>query len=128
MLALLVASMVAAGSCANPSIISAKVQSATMHGTLRHYTIAIVVKNIGNLRQPGNLLQSLDVLQNDQRVGKIGLQPLAPGQSQKVTYGFDRSPDAGAGTTNLLFKLDFNGRSGNDTTCHGGKEAFSLTV
>jgi hypothetical protein len=128
MLALLLASVVATTSCANPSIMSARVASATMNGTLHHYTIAIVVKNIGDLRQPGNLLQSLDVLQDGQRVGKIGLQPLAPGQSQQVTYSFDRSPDAGVGTTVLLFKLDFNGSSGSTTSCHAGKEAFSLTV
>lgn len=128
MLALLLASMIASGSCANPSIMSARVQSVTANGTLQQYTIAVVVKNIGDVRQPGNLLQSLDVLQDDQRVGKVGLQPLAPNQSQKVTYEFDRSLDAGTGTTNLLFRLDFNGRSGSDTTCHGGKEAFSLSV
>jgi hypothetical protein len=128
MLALVVAAAINAAACANPSILSARVQPATMHGALQHITIAITVKNIGNVRQPSNLLQSLDVFQNDQRVGKIGLQPLGPHQSQTVSYSFDRSPDAGAGTTNLTFRLDFNGRSGSSVDCRKGRESLSMSV
>src|SRR5579864_939742 len=104
--------------CANPTIVSAVAQPVTANGNLNHYTIAITVRNIGNVRQPGNLLQSIDVLQDDQPVDRIGLQPLRPNQSQKVTYGFDRAADAGDGTTNLVFTIDLNGRSGNDVDCH----------
>jgi hypothetical protein len=128
MLALLAASIVAVVSCANPSIVSAHVRSVTPHDGLNHYTIAITVTNVGDLKQPGNLLQSLVVLQDGDKVGKIGLQPLAPKQSQTVTYGFDRSVDAGAGTTNFKFMLDFNGSSGNSTSCHAGAETFRLNV
>jgi hypothetical protein len=115
-------------SCANPSILSAGVQSATTDGALRHYTIAITVANQGNLRQPSNLLQSLVVNQDGQKVNQIGLRPLRPKQSQKVTYSFDRAADAGDGTTDLTFTLDFNGKSGNNVDCHAGNETFVLTV
>lgn len=128
MLALLVAAAVTSGSCANPSIVSASVQSVTQTAALNRHTIAIVVRNTGTLKQPGDLLQSIDVLQDDQKTGKIGLQPLGPGQSQKVTYSFDRSADAGAATTLLTLVLDMNGRSGNNVDCHAGNEMTTLTV
>ena len=119
---------VALTSCANPSILSAGVQSVTTNGALKHYTIAVTVQNRGNLRQPSNLLQSVVVLQDGQKASQIGLQPLRPKQSQKVTYSFDRAADAGDGTTDLTFTLDFNGRSGNDVDCHAGNETFDITV
>jgi len=128
MLALILAAALTGGSCANTSILSAGVQSATANGGLTHYTIAITVQNQSDIRQPGNLLQSLDVFQNRQRVDKIGLQPLGPKQSQKVTYSFDRAADAGVGTTHLTFTLDFNGGSGNNVDCHAGNQTFKITV
>ncbi len=115
-------------SCANPSILSAGVQSVTTDGALKHYAIAITVQNRGNLRQPSNLLQSVVVLQDGQKVNQIGLQPLRPKQSQKVTYRFDRAAEAGDGTTDLTFTLDFNGRSGNNVDCHAGNETFAISV
>jgi hypothetical protein len=128
MLQLIVATALSAASCANPSIVSARIQSVTTMGALQHYTISITVENVGNLRQPSNLLQSLDVFQNGDKVGKIGLQPLRPKQKQKVTYSFDRSVDAGTGTTHLAFKLNFNGRSGNNVDCHAGVKTLAINV
>src|SRR5580700_10554955 len=114
MLALILAAAVTGSACANPSIVSAGVQSVTADGGLNHYTIAISVENEGTVRQPGNLSQSLDVFQDATKVGQIGLLPLGPDQTQEVTYGFDRSAEAGVGTTHLRFTLDFNGGTGND--------------
>jgi hypothetical protein len=128
MLALILAAALTGGACANTSILSAGVQSATTNGALTHYTIGITVQNQSDIRQPGNLLQSLDVFQNRQKVDKIGLQPLGPKQSQKVTYSFDRAADAGAGTTHLTFTLDFNGGSGNNVDCRAGNQTFKITV
>jgi hypothetical protein len=128
MFALLLAAAIATKACADPSIVSANLASVTANGTLKHYTIAIAVSNLGGMRQPSNLLQSLDVLQDDERVGRVGLQPLRPKQSQRVTYAFDRSADAGDGTTSLTFKLDFNGRSGSNVSCHGGNESTTISI
>jgi hypothetical protein len=125
MLGLIVAALT---SCANPSILSAGIQSVATNGALKHYTIAITVANQGNIRQPSNLLQSVFVFQDGQKVDEIGLKPLRPKQTQKVSYSFDRAADAGAQTMDLMFTLDLNGRSGNNVDCHAGNESFAITV
>jgi hypothetical protein len=126
--ALLLAAALTGSTCANPSIISTSTQSVTTNNGLNHYTIAIVVRNIGTVRQPSNLLQSVEVLQDGGKVGQMGLQPLRAHQSQTVTYGFNRSADSGAGTTLLTFTLVFKGPSGHNVDCHAGTETtvFSL--
>ncbi|MDQ6767216.1 MAG: hypothetical protein M3Z41_05360 [Candidatus Eremiobacteraeota bacterium] len=128
MLTLILAAALTGASCANPSILTAGVQSVTTNAGLNHYTLAISVRNQGNVRQPSNLLQSVDVLKDRLRVDRIGLQPLRPKQSQKVFYSFDRSDEAGAGTTEFTFTLDFNGRSGSNIDCHGGNETLTISV
>lgn len=128
MLSIIVAAALTGSTCANPSILSAKVQSVTPNGSLQHYTIAITVENIGQASQPKTLLQSVEVFQDRQRVDKIGLQPLKPKQRQAVTYSFDRSTDAGPGTTHLRFKLDYNGQSGNNVDCQAGNETFVMKI
>lgn len=125
---LIVAAALITAACANPSILSAQIQSKTTNGGLNHYAIAVTVQNQGSVRQPSNLLQLIDVYQDGSRVDRIGLQPLRPGQEQKVTYGFDRATDAGDGTTNLIFNLDFNDRSGKNIDCEAGNETYTLSV
>lgn len=128
MLGLILAAAVSAGSCANPSIVSTTVQSVTTNGRLSHITVAVTVENLGSIKQPSNLLQSLDVLQDGEKTGRIGLQPLRPHGSQKVTYGFDRSADADTGSTELTFVLDMNGRSGSTIDCRAGRESATINV
>ncbi|MBV8172011.1 MAG: hypothetical protein JO219_08785 [Candidatus Eremiobacteraeota bacterium] len=128
MLALLLAAALNTGSCANPSIVSAGVESVAQNGALNRYTIAIVVQNQGGVTQPSDLLESVDVIQAGQKTGQMGLQPLHPGQSQKVIYTFDRSNEAANGTTDLTFSLDFNGRAGDNIDCHGGHESVTISV
>jgi len=127
MLALILAAALGGG-CANPSILSANVQSVSTNGALNYYTLAINVQNQGYLRQPSDLLASVDVFQAGQRVDQLGLQPLGPGQSQRVQYTLKRSVEAGAGSTDLTFALDFNGRSGNNVDCRAGTETFTISV
>ena len=129
MIALMSSILIAASSCANPSIVSTAVQSATTDSNgLTRYTVGITVQNLGTVRQRSDLLQSIDVDQDDQRVDVIGLLPLRPRQTQHVTYSFVRSAEAGAGSTRLMFSLDFNGKSGADVDCHGGTESSGLDV
>src|SRR5215469_11655686 len=128
MLALMLAAALSGGPCADPTIVSAGVQSVTQNGALNHYTVAITVMNQGDVAQPSNLLESVDVIQASRKTGQMGLQPLGPHQSQKVTYSFDRSVEAGNGTTDLTFILDFNGMSGSNVDCRGGQESYTLTV
>jgi hypothetical protein len=128
MLALILAATLTATSpsCANPTILSTAVQNVTTNGDLNHYTIAITVQNQGTVRQPKNLLQSIDVFKAGQRIDRIGLQPLGPGQSQTVTFGFDRSTDAGDRSTRLRFAIDLNGMTGSDVDCRAGNEVANL--
>jgi CARDB len=128
MLAFIVAAALTGASCANPSIVTANIQSVTPNGGLNHYTIAITVENLGNVAQPATLLQSLEVFQDREKVDQIGLQPLRPQQSQTVTYSFDRGADAGVGTTHLRFSLDEHGQSGNHVSCFAGNETFAINV
>ena len=126
--ATLVASALPPCSGAAPAITSAALKSAATDGALKHYVVAITVMNQGNARQPGNLLQSVDVFQDGVKVGKIGLQPLKPSQTQTVTYGFDRALDAGDGTTHLKLMLDFNGMTGSMVNCRSSGGAYRLDV
>jgi hypothetical protein len=125
MLALLLAPLLfgapviaAAGSCsgADPGIVSAKVQSMTTNGNLNHYTIAVTVQNMGAGKQPSNLLQSVNVFQNGDKVDQKGLQPFRPGTSQTVTYAFDRSSEARSKTTHFRFMLTTPAGSNNCST------------
>ena len=119
---------IAAAKCANPSIVSTAVQSMTTDPNgLNHYTVGVTVQNVGTVRQPSDLLQSIVVEQDGERVDVIGLLPLRPRQTQHVTYSFVRSSEAGAGTTHLSFALDFN-KTGSNVTWHRGVEASSLDI
>lgn len=97
----------AASSCstAGPAVTGATVRSVTRNGDLNHYVIAIQVTNTGRSTQPGNTLQSVDVLQNDVKVDQKGVLPLRPGQTTTVTYAFDRAVEAASGTTQFVFRL-----------------------
>jgi hypothetical protein len=128
MLAFMLAAALSGGPCADPSIVSAGVQSVTQNGALNHYTVGITVMNQGDVSQPSNLLESVDVIQAGQKSGQMGVQPLGPHQAQKVMYSFDRSVEAGNGTTDLTFYLDFNGMSGSNVNCRGGQESYTITV
>ncbi len=114
---------------ADPAIIGAAVKSTTQNGSLNHYVIAITVRNLGSMKQASNLLQSVDVFQNGNKVDQKGLQPFKPGTSQTVTYAFDRSTEADAKTTHFRFQLDFHmiAVPGN-ADCNTGNDTFRLDV
>jgi hypothetical protein len=133
MLALLLAPLlfsspvvVAASGCtgADPGITSAVVQSTTTNGNLNHYVIAITVQNMGTANQPSNLLQSVNVYQNGDKVDQKGLQPLRPSKSQTVTYAFERSSEARAHTTHFRFMLT----TPSSSNCNPANDQFRLDV
>ena len=128
MIALMTSILIAAAACANPSIVSTAVQTVTTDASgLNHYTVGVTVQNLGTVRQPSDLLQSIVVEQDGERVDVIGLLPLRPRQTQHVTYSFVRSSEAGTGTTHLSFSLGFN-KTGANVTCRHGIEASSLDI
>ncbi|HEY7993308.1 MAG TPA: hypothetical protein VID24_03825 [Candidatus Eremiobacteraceae bacterium] len=128
MIALMSSVLIAAAACANPSIVSTAVQSVTTDsGGLNHYTIGVTVQNLGTVRQPSDLLQSIVVEQDGERVDVIGLLPLRPRQTQHVTYSFVRSAEAGTGTTSFSFALELN-KTGANADCHAGVERSTLDI
>src|SRR5579872_4234085 len=128
MIALLASAALMQAACANPSIVSAHIQSITSSGAVNHYTIAISVENHGTLKQPSNVLQSVIVSKDGERLDRIGLQPLRPKQSEAVRFTFDRGTDEGSGTTDLTLTLSTNGRERNDVGCHAGHEILIVTI
>ena len=95
----------AACSGAEPAILQAAVRAVTPNGDLKHYVVAVTVANQGSAAQPGTTLQSIEVLQDGQKVDQKGVPPLHPGQAAVVTYAFDRSRLAREGSTDLDFRL-----------------------
>jgi len=125
----LVAASAPTCSGADPAIISATVQSKTPNGDLNHYVIAITVQNVGSMKQASNLLQSVDIFQDATKVDQKGLQPLAPGKSQTVTYAFDRAMGAAHDSTHFRFSLDMHAASApSNADCSTSNDTFRLDV
>jgi len=90
---------------ADPAIVSAAVKGITSDGKVNRYALNIRVVNFGSMKQPSNVLQSVQVYQNAIKLDTKGLPPLKPGQAYNFTYVFQRSIDAGDGTSTLNLKL-----------------------
>ena len=90
---------------ADPAIVSASARNMTSDGQVNRYAVNVRVTNLGRRNQPSNLLQSVEIWQNDIKLDVKGLPPLRAGQSTSFTYIYQRSSDAGAGTSDLTLKL-----------------------
>jgi hypothetical protein len=128
--ALLVASntAVATGSCtgADPALVAANVKGVTNTGGVNHYVVSISVMNRGMANQPSNVLQSVDIFQNGNKVDTKGIPPLKSGQLYKFDFTFMRSADAADGTTHLRFAIAMHQPSGapNDQDCNAGNDTL----
>jgi hypothetical protein len=126
----LVSSGVAHAACsgADPAILSAGVHSTNSDGRVNRYSIAIRVVNLGRSKQPSNLLQSVDVYENGIKLDTKGLPPLRPGQAYTFTYVYQRSTDAGTGTTELHLNLTVHQPSPpGKQDCNAGNDAYTVT-
>jgi hypothetical protein len=114
--ALLVAANTAAatGSCtgADPALVGASVKGVTNSGNINHYVVTVSVINRGNANQPSNVLQSVDVFQNGNKVDTKGIPPLKAGQGYKFDFHFMRSAGAPDGTTHFRFAIAMHQPSG----------------
>lgn len=132
MLPLFLAAVIAQGSpsCsgADPAVVSAAVSNVTDNGDLKHYTVTITVRNIGNQKQPGNTLQSIDVYRDGQKVDAKGVPPLGPGQSYRFDYGLDRSSLAGDGTTQMLFRVQVHSPAVSSVDCNPNNDIYGLAL
>ena len=91
---------------------------------MNHYTVSISVTNRGNMKQASNVLQFVDIFQEGIKRDTRSIPPLRPGQTFTTSYVYNRSSDAGAGTTVLDLRLHMrqpasrgiaNCNTGNDT-------------
>lgn len=120
----------AAVSCAgaDPAIVSATVQSTNTGGGINRYSLAIRVANLGSAKQPSNLLQSVDIYENGIKLDTKGLPPLRPRQSYSFVYVYQRSADAGAGTTVLHLNLTVHRPSPTgQQDCNARNDAYTVT-
>lgn len=113
---------------ADPAIVSASVQSTNSDGRVSRYSLAVRVVNLGRAKQPSNLLQSIDVYENGIKLDTKGLPPLRPGQGYTFRYVYQRSTDAGAGTTELHLQLSVRQPSPpGKQDCNAANDAFTVT-
>jgi len=90
---------------ANPAITSVVVKNVTTSGQLNTYHIVGTVTNLGSQAQPSNTLQFVDIYAETDRHDDRGIPPLAPGQSYTFRYDWQRSSDAGPGSTTVHFRI-----------------------
>jgi hypothetical protein len=97
----------ATGVCtgAAPAIVSVAVANVSRSGGLNTYTLAGTVANRGTAGQASNVLQSVDVFQNGNKINSKGIPPLAVGQVYHFTTTFQRSAAASDGTTDFVFRI-----------------------
>ncbi|HKE36755.1 MAG TPA: CARDB domain-containing protein [Candidatus Baltobacteraceae bacterium] len=104
---------VAAGTCpgSDPAIVSVAVANVTSNGNLNEYHIKGTVTNVGASGQAGNVLQSVDIYIATEKLDAKSVPPLGAGESATFAYVYQRSKDAGEGTTRLRFVLDMHNPS-----------------
>jgi len=113
---------------ADPAIVSAHVKGITTDGHVNRYTLNIRVINFGNLKQPSNVLQSVEIYQNGIKLDTKGVPPLGPHQAYSFPYVFQRSINAGDGTSTLALKLVMRQPSPpGKQDCNAANDRYSVT-
>jgi len=84
------------------------------------------VRNASSSKQPGNALQSVTIYQSGRKVGSKGIPPLAGGQAFTFIYTFQRSSEAPAGTTQLVFGLA--GYNAAGSACIDANQHYRINV
>ena len=120
---------VASAACngADPAVMSVAVAGIRSDGGMNVYHLSGRVLNDGRTKQASNVLQFVAIYEDDIKRDVRSIPPLKPGGSFTFTYDYRRSIDAGAGTTDLIFRLDMRqpvppGRQ----DCNLGNDRFAL--
>lgn len=124
--AILGLTLLAQNACAGSDlkITSVKVESASQDAGNTIYHLLGTVENVGTTKEASNFLQFVDVyISGTGKVDSRGVPPLGPGQKYNFGYDFKRSSDAGAGSSELRFQLDFR-----EPDCNMEDSAFRLRV
>ncbi len=109
-------------SCSELAVASARVVRVDRSGGINRYLIAVTATNRG-ANQPPNTLQFVDIYKNGEKKDAKGIPPLRTGTSYTFGYAFERSSEAGDGSTQLTFEPDV--RSGDN--CMSGTDGYRLT-
>ena len=113
---------------ADPVVNSAVVSGVTPNGQLNVYNIRVTVTNAGSAAQAKDVLQFVDVYMVSQKLDAKGIPPLGPGQSYTFDYPYQRSQQAGNGTTTLRFALDMHNEApGGDQDCNTDNDRTTVT-
>jgi hypothetical protein len=114
---------------ADPAIVSVAVQNVVPAGGLNTYHITGTVTNLGNQPQANNVLQSVDMYMVREKLDAKGIPPLAPGQSYTFAFDYQRSRDAGNGSTNLRFQIDMHQPAAPTwEDCNPNNGTYTLTL
>ena len=104
-------------------------QPTTDAAGVNHYTLSITVTNLGDRKQTSNLLQSVQIWEDRQKVDQKGIPPLAPDQSYRFSYNTPRNSDAAMGSTRFDFRLVVsNPLPVGWQDCNGGNDRATLTI
>ncbi len=113
---------------ADPAIGTVSVKNVSHNGGTNVYHLGGTVTNRGRARQPSNVLQFVDVYINGQKSDARGIPPLRPGQSYTFGYDFQRSSDAGDGTSRLRFQIEMRQPAGSAQNCNPNNDTFAMRV
>ena len=108
------------------SITSVAVKNVSSSGNLNTYHISGTVTNTGSQAEPNSALQSVDIFMAQEKLDAKSIPPLAAGQSYTFDYAYQRSNDAGNGTTHLRFSIDLH-QAGADAGCRLARGTYELT-
>lgn len=98
-------------------------------GMLNRYTITGTLVNLGTRAQNSNILASVDISQYGNKLDMKGIQPLAPGQSYSFTWTWQRSSDAGKGTSAIDFKYMIQPPiPAGQAECNTANDHYTLTL
>ncbi len=126
-LSLLVASAPTPSSCRGgaPVIASAVSRVGKNDGGVNTYVVHVVVVNHGGT-QKSNVLQSVAVYQNGDKVNEKGIPPLRAGASYAFDQTLQRSDESHSDATSLRFQV--HAVANATGACYGGGAAYRLSV
>jgi len=122
-----VAAMTSGSACQgpDPAIVSVVSAQSTASPGVNRFTLTVTVANLGSQNQAGNVLQSVNIVLDDNKNGQKGIPPLRAGQRYTFTYDVLRAEDTEAGSTDLRFHLV---QQNGEVDCNSGNDRYKIRV
>jgi hypothetical protein len=110
----------------DPAIQGLSVKNVSTQGGLASYQVSGKVVNAGT-SQGGDVLQFVNIYLNGAKLDAKSVPPLKVGDSYPFTYVYQRSVQAGSGTTKLDFELDITRPAQPPgQNCAGSRESIAF--